>query len=71
VCRGSRRRGLRTPIHMLTARDSILETLMRHAGQVLSRMRISRAVIERQGGSISVESADGGARFSIRLPLAG
>jgi two-component system OmpR family sensor kinase len=35
-------------------------------------LAISRAVIERQGGSISVESADGGgARFSIRLPLAG
>jgi two-component system OmpR family sensor kinase len=35
-------------------------------------LAISRAVIERQGGSISVESAaGGGARFSIRLPLAG
>ncbi len=35
-------------------------------------LAISRAVIERQGGSISVESAnDGGARFSIRLPTAG
>ena len=34
-------------------------------------LAISRAVIERQGGSISVESAGvGGARFSIRLPLA-
>ncbi len=35
-------------------------------------LAISRAVIERQGGSISVESTGvGGARFSIRLPLAG
>lgn len=35
-------------------------------------LAISRAVIERQGGSISADSApDGGARFSIRLPLAG
>jgi two-component system OmpR family sensor kinase len=35
-------------------------------------LAISRAVIERQGGSIAVESAaGGGARFSIRLPLAG
>jgi two-component system OmpR family sensor kinase len=35
-------------------------------------LAISRAVIERQGGSISVESTSaGGARFSIRLPLAG
>jgi len=35
-------------------------------------LAISRAVIERQGGSISAESASGGgARFSIRLPLAG
>jgi two-component system OmpR family sensor kinase len=35
-------------------------------------LAISRAVIERQGGSISVESPDvGGARFSIRLPTVG
>jgi two-component system, OmpR family, sensor kinase len=35
-------------------------------------LAISRAVIERQGGSISVESASaGGARFRIRLPTAG
>ena len=35
-------------------------------------LAISRAVIERQGGSISVESPDvGGARFSIRLPMVG
>jgi len=35
-------------------------------------LAISRAVVERQGGSISVESGEkGGARFSIRLPLAG
>jgi two-component system OmpR family sensor kinase len=35
-------------------------------------LAISRAVIERQGGSISVESQGvRGARFSIRLPLAG
>lgn len=35
-------------------------------------LAISRAVIERQGGTISVEgTAKGGARFSIRLPLAG
>jgi len=34
-------------------------------------LAISRAVIERQGGSISAESApEGGARFSIRLPRA-
>jgi two-component system, OmpR family, sensor kinase len=34
-------------------------------------LAISRAVIERQGGSISADSApDGGARFRIRLPLA-
>ncbi len=35
-------------------------------------LAISRAVIERQGGSIAVENrGGGGARFSIRLPLAG
>jgi two-component system OmpR family sensor kinase len=35
-------------------------------------LAISRAVIERQGGSISVESAGvGGACFSIRLPMVG
>lgn len=35
-------------------------------------LAISRAVIERQGGSIAVENTGGGgARFSIRLPLAG
>jgi two-component system, OmpR family, sensor kinase len=35
-------------------------------------LAISRAVIERQGGSISVESPGvGGARFSIRLPMVG
>ena len=35
-------------------------------------LAISRAVIEREGGGISVESqAVGGARFSIRLPLSG
>lgn len=35
-------------------------------------LAISRAVIERQGGSLSAESGSGGgARFSIRLPLAG
>jgi two-component system OmpR family sensor kinase len=35
-------------------------------------LAISRAVIEHQGGSISVQSGDPlGARFSIRLPLAG
>jgi two-component system OmpR family sensor kinase len=34
-------------------------------------LAISRAVIERQGGSVCVENAGmGGARFSIRLPLA-
>jgi two-component system OmpR family sensor kinase len=34
-------------------------------------LAISRAVIERQGGTISAESAPGGgARFSIRLPRA-
>ena len=34
-------------------------------------LAISRAVIERQGGSISADSGSGGgARFSIRLPLA-
>jgi two-component system OmpR family sensor kinase len=34
-------------------------------------LAISKAVIERQGGSIAVESqSGGGARFSIRLPLA-
>jgi two-component system OmpR family sensor kinase len=34
-------------------------------------LAISRAVIERQGGSISADSGpDGGARFRIRLPLA-
>lgn len=35
-------------------------------------LAISRAAIERQGGSIEAEGApEGGARFSIRLPLAG
>ena len=35
-------------------------------------LAISKAVIERQGGSISVENAaHGGARFSVRIPLAG
>ncbi len=35
-------------------------------------LAISRAVIERQGGSISVDDKGaGGARFSIRLPMAG
>ena len=35
-------------------------------------LAISRAVIEREGGSISVDNTGvGGARFSIRLPLAG
>ena len=41
----------------------------RHTGSTVLGLAIVRAVVEAQGGTVSVESVPGETRFTVRLPL--